>query len=266
MNRHRFVILAAVVLMGAGIWLVVKPDNNNDGSAPATAPDESAVAGEGAPAAPNQTPGTTQPPTGESPVFTMSTIAGLPIETVPTVPPVLPDWVPDGGLVVYPIDETGCVPDEAGYGVEMRAWGDVMLPYALGWPTNTPGEPPNCAPDTPFGAAIVAAHTLYLDALNPLLIPTIGDDTPGRQIRIENHPGPMDPATLGMTCEVLGWAQASFRNYRIYSRCGDGPVKATTTAMTRKGGRWLLVYPANGEHPTRDAQPGEGFYPFEGGH
>ena len=275
MRQRRLLIFVAVLLMIAGIWLATKTGgtttpNPATATDPGTQPDASPPTG-GAPApeapATSASPSVTvvPPPVDGGPVFTVTSIEGLPVETVPTVPPPLPDWVPEGGLVVQQIDPTGCTPNEAGFGVELKPWGDILLPYAAEWPTNPPGQAPNCAPDTAFGAAVVAAHALYLDALHPVLIPTIADDTPGRWARIKAHPGPMDPATIGVVCEVVGWSQATFRQYRIYTRCGTGPVKATTATMTRKADRWLLVYPASGVLTTRDAQPGEAYYPFAGG-
>lgn len=269
----RLPVITAVVLMIVGLVLVLRNNTGNDPSASGT-PGSAAGA---AAATPDATSPPVEPDAGsgpevtvpfgpeEGPVFTLTTIEGLATETVPGTTVPLPEWVPAEGLVARPVDATGCSPVESGFGVVMRPWGQVMLPFAAGWPTNTPGQAPNCAPDTAFGAAVVAAHALYIDAFAPELIPTISEATPAQRERLWNHPGPADPAGLPFVCEPVGWSQLSYRTFRIFTQCGDGPVKATDVTVKRKDDRWLLVYPPTGDHHTEDAAGGEAFYPFAGG-
>ncbi len=263
-------IAAALLLSVIGVLMIVTGDDTEPGvggelpptvTLPDGTVDPAVTAGSGPqPTAPPAAPGSSQP------LFTVTAIEGLPIETVPTVPAEQPEWAPEGGLSVLPVDDTGCEPVEAGFGVELRPWGQLLLPYAVGWPTNEPGQPPNCSPETPFGAALTAAHLLWIDAFAPELIPSISNPTPGQQLRLAKHPGPFDVNEIGYVCEPIGWSAASFRTFRIYTQCdGDGAVKVTNITVIRSDNRWLLLYPPTGEHITRDAGAGEAFYPFAGG-
>lgn len=254
-------VVAGVLLIVLALYLILfTSDEDQETSAGAVESQAPGTGGGEASAPAGPTP--TAPPASSQPLFTVTTIEGLSIETVPPIPVDEPDWAPEGGLVIYPVDATDCDPTERGFGVEMRAWGQIRMPYAAGWPTNEPGQAPNCAPDTAFGAAVSAAQALWIETLQPELIPTISEATPAQRLRLDTHPGPMAATEVAWICESVGWSQASFRTFRIYSRCGDGPLKATTVTVTRSGDRWLLLYPPGGDFETREAEPGEAYYPF----
>ena len=258
----RLVVAVAVALMGFGIWILAT-GNDPESETQASASDELA--------APSSTTSVTGTPSTTLPAGVPPSIDGLDTETIPTIAgeatgaPV-PEWMPPGGIAPVPVPAGDCVPVEAGFGIEFRLWGDIQLPYASGWPTNEPGQPPNCAPDTPFGAAVTAAHALFIETLTPSLIPSISLESPAQQARIDGHPGPSDPAALGYVCEPVGWTQTERVEFQIFTRCEDGPIKITAMRMRRSGDRWLTVYPRTGEHRTWDAAGGESYYPFHTGH
>ncbi len=152
-----------------------------------------------------------------------------------------------------------------GYGVEMREWGDILLPYAVGFPTSDPGQIPNCAPNTDFGGAVIAAHLAYLDAIQPELIPLFAAAGNGRDRRLADHPGPLNPDTLGYRCEPLGWQKSDTGTFLIYHLCGQSSTKVTEVPLTTAGGRWQLLYPSDGLLASWLAEAGEAYYPFVGG-
>ncbi len=152
-----------------------------------------------------------------------------------------------------------------GYGVEMKPWGEVLLPYAVGFPTSEPGDIPDCAPNSDFGGAVVAAHLAYLDAMRPDLIPLFAAEGPGRDRRLADHPGPLDPDTLGYVCEPLGWQTSADGAFLIFHYCGESTTKVTEVPLTTAGGRWQLLYPNDGLLASEPADAGESYYPFAGG-
>ncbi len=162
-------------------------------------------------------------------------------------------------------DDADCDLSFKGYGVEMKAWGDIVLPYAIGFPTSQPGEVPNCAPNSDFGGAIVAAHLAYLDAVRPDLIPVFAAPGDGRDRRVADHPGPLDPDTIGYVCEPLGWQKASDGAFEIFHYCGESTTKVTKVPLTTAGGRWQLLYPTDGMLESEPADAGEAYFPFAGG-
>lgn len=193
----------------------------------------------------------------------------LNVSTIPTETVGEHLGLPGGSGVTLPsavnVSLIDCDPVESGYGVTMKAWGDIRLPYAFGWPTNEPGTVVDCAPQTDFGGAVAAAHGLYLEAVEPELIPFVAWDTPGRQLRIDSHPDQFEHNLLGMVCEPVGWFKAETSRWRIFHRCGDGPVKVTEVQMKWVENRWLMVYDITGIVTAIDAMPDDEFHPFGGG-
>lgn len=162
-------------------------------------------------------------------------------------------------------DDSSCDLTFNGYGVEMKAWGDILLPYAVGFPTSDPGEPPDCAPKTDFGGAIVAAHLAYLDVVRPELIPQFAVAGEGLTRRLDEHPGPIEPDTLGYVCEPLGWRKHDDGAFLIFHLCGDSNTKVTKVPLTTVNGRWQVEYPPDGVFEWRTAAGAEAYYPFAGG-
>jgi len=159
-----------------------------------------------------------------------------------------------------------CQPVQQGFGIEMKDWGSIKLPYAAQWPKNQPGQPVDCAPDTDFGGAVVAAHSLNLEEFSPELIPQIAADTPARQTRINLHEGKKDPAVEVVPCQTLGWdKEDGISVWYIYWQCEGGSVSVKSIRMERAGNTWLLVYDITGTVPTGQAPAGIEYFPFEGG-
>ncbi len=159
-----------------------------------------------------------------------------------------------------------CVPSD-GLGVEMKQWGVISLPYADTWPKNEPGQPVDCAPNSDFGAAVTAVHSLYLEGFSPELIPVIAEDTPGRQLRIDSHSGKIDPTTAANECKALGWNKLTEISniYYIYHQCDGYEIDVTPVRMRYIEDRWLMVYEFDGRIRINEADPGSQYFPFEGG-
>lgn len=267
MDTKPFALLGALagITILLGLWLFVfSGDNNNDGTAggsgPASPTETITVAADTAtPAAP------AAPAVGGTGGSSVTVTVPYPAGEEPKPPA---DTFPPG-LVNYDI---ACDTTAGGFGVEWRTWGSdtsgILLPYALGWPVNEPGMPPVCAPNTDFGAAIVATHILYVEDLTPGWIPDMAIDTPGRQTRLNRHQGPRNPADLGFICEPLGWSRVEGRGpISLYHRCGDFPVYVSVLNMDWRDGRWQLVYTPTGmPGQLAPAEPGDAYIPFgEGG-
>lgn len=199
-------------------------------------------------------PSTTPAQTTTSAVDGMSSTVNGPPSTVDGPPSTVSDT-----------PYVGCDPVQKGWGVTLVSWGRVQLPYAAGWPTNEPGELVDCTPQSDMGGAVAAVHALYVEAFTPSLIPELAADTPGRQVRIDSHSGPADPANLDTDCWPLGWAKPGSR-WLIYHQCGDHPPVVTEVDGRWVDGRWLLVYTIDGRPGvTREAENGETYHPFGGG-
>ncbi|MFV0524527.1 MAG: hypothetical protein ACK5RL_08520, partial [Acidimicrobiales bacterium] len=206
----------------------------------------------------------------DTPTTSTTTVPAAPVVTVPYPTGEEPTNVPaTGPEKATASDPAGCDPTDAGgFGVEMRLWGGngsgVWLPYPAGWPTNPPGDPVDCAPDSDFGAAVTAAHALYIDVLAPEQIPGIAVDTPGRQTRLDTHEGSFDPAELGYMCELVGWSKPDPAPvYWIFHYCDQGSVFVTKIVMEYQDSRWQAVYTLSGVlGPTAPADPGTTYNPF----
>lgn len=165
-----------------------------------------------------------------------------------------------------PEEASTCQPVQQGFGIEMKDWGSVKLPYADQWPKNEPGQPVDCAPNTDFGAAVVAAHSINLEFFSPELIPQIAVDTPARKTRIDQHEGKKDPETEVVSCQTLGWDKNDgISVWYIYYQCESGSVQVTPIRMERSGNTWLMVYDITGRIPIGQAPAGVEYFPFEGG-
>lgn len=274
----RKIALLGVVLMVFGAYVVgsrrgagatdSSRDAGTESSTAASAPDHSGSGGPlGDPvdrAIDGPADGATTPPAssdraggnpGAPPTATVTTVEPAEEQTV-TIPPSTA-W-----------DRRSAAPCDLtfrGYGVVMERWGDVWLPYADGWPTSNPGEVPNCAPDTDFGGAVLAAHYAYLDALRPELISLFAVDGASTSLRIETHPGPSDPATLGYTCAAEGWQVDDDGTYLLYHYCGQSGMKVTRLNLVWEDQRWQLVYPTTGRLETSAAPGGAAYHPFASG-
>ncbi|MEM9892944.1 MAG: hypothetical protein AAF962_18925 [Actinomycetota bacterium] len=239
-----------------GLWLTLARNGSDDaavaggGTAPTTNPASAAVA-----EAEAVSPSTTVPGSGLGTVTVTFGEGEAPPSAVPTLPPDAADF------------SVPCDPTPGGYGIEWKLWGEpesgVWLPYANGWPANQPGQPPVCAPETDFGAAVVAAHALYIDQLAPEWIPSIATDTPGRQARLERHGGSQDPAAINHVCEPVGWSRPDPFWVWIFHRCDNGPLWVTQTRMVWEQGRWQLAYLNNGAPGIHEpAEAGTAYAPF----
>lgn len=250
--------LAGGLCLVIGLWIVLA--GSDDTAAGPTV--EAQTVGADA-AQPPITPTATAPgaaPAGGDPAGTV-TVTYPEGQAPPTTPPTFPL---DAAVTGLACDTSG-----EGFGVTWRLWGNetsgVWLPYANGWPTNEPGKPPLCAPETDFGAAIVAVHALYIDSLAPGWIPVIAVDTPARQARMERHGGPEDPTGIGQVCEPVGWSVPDGLVW-IFHRCGDRPLVVTKVIMDWFDERWQLRYTITGHPGTHEtAEAGWEYYPFGDG-
>ncbi|MDH3293933.1 MAG: hypothetical protein OER95_06380 [Acidimicrobiia bacterium] len=161
--------------------------------------------------------------------------------------------------------DTDCDSGYAGLGVEMRAWGDVLLPYTPGYPTTEPGEVWDCTAGTAFGAAIAMTHAAYLEALRPDVIPAIALDSPGRDIRVNGHVGSNLSASLGFRCSPIGWNWDGDDTWSLLHQCGEGELRVSYYPMEFRNGRWWLVYPEDGEIDTGPPPEDYAYYAFIGG-
>ena len=263
MTSNRRVVAVGLLLCAAGAWLVFRPSETaaapadesdqilsseqlDDPDAPrprsATDDTEAATAGnegsEGANAA-------------EGEVAMGAELDSLSLERITTPTTVEPDSDCDQGY--------------AGLGVEMRAWGDVLVPYTPGYPATDPGEVWDCTADTVFGGAIAMAHAAYLEALRPDLIPLIALDSPGRDLRINGHPGGNSSASLGFLCSPIGWNWDSEDTWSLLHQCGDGDLQVSYYPMEHRNGRWWLVYPRSGRVESGPPPDGYEYYAYLGG-
>lgn len=266
MTSNRKVVAVGLLLCAAGAWLVFRPspstfgmaDESNPGGLLSSEqigeldtgppPTSAGVAGE---VAGDGTEDSDFGPSAEGEVAMGAELASLSLERITTPPTVEP--------------ETDCDQRYAGLGVEMRAWGDVLVPYTPGYPTTDPGEVWDCTADTVFGGAIAMAHAAYLEALRPDLIPLIALDSPGRDLRINGHPGPNSTATLGFLCAPVGWNWDGDNTWSLLHQCGDGDLQVSYYPMEHRDGRWWLVYPRTGQVETGPPPDGYEYYAFLGG-
>ncbi len=160
---------------------------------------------------------------------------------------------------------SSCQPDYVGLGVELRAWGDVLLPYTPGYPTTEPGQVWDCTAPTAFGGAIAMTHAAYLEALRPEVIVDIALDTPGRSARIRNHGSGGNPsASLGFRCAPVGWNWDGLDTWSLLHRCGEGDLRVSYYRMEYRWDRWWLVYPDSGEIETGPPPGDYRYYAFIG--
>lgn len=271
MAVNRRLILMGALVCAVGLWLVLRPwdaDTSSTGvsaggrltseqiddpdqvqaddSAGIVVDDARSGGGEAEPSASASTDADS-PPTGDE-------LASLSLERLP--------------VAVTAIEEDAdgdCDRRYAGLGVELRAWGDVLVPYTPGYPTSEPGEVWDCTADTVFGGAIAMTHAAYLEALRPDLIPVIASDTPGREARIDSHPGGNPSASLGFSCSPVGWNWDGEQTWSLLHQCGEGDLRVSYYPMEHHDGRWWLVYPGDGVIETGPPPTGYEYYPFLGG-
>ena len=287
MKLNRKFIIVGLMVCFAGTWLILRPATaDTTGSGAAATTDEATAgspdgSGDGSgtpqsgtlrsepvdPDGPDGTDGSVSDGDGEADPSepgppdagrpTGAELASLTPQTIPGPAPV------PTGLEV----DTDCDTAYAGLGVEFRAWGDVLLPYTPGYPTNEPGEVWDCTADTVFGGAIAMTHAAYLEALRPELIPTIAADTPGRAARMDGHGARTEneEASLGFLCAPIGWNWDGADTWSLLHQCGEGEAQVSYYRMEHRNDRWWLVYSDSGEVQTGPPPDGYEYYPFIGG-
>lgn len=268
MAINRKAVLVGLLLCAAGAWLLFRPSDGGETTSAESGPDAelssehvddpdaieppSAASGEDGGSGGEAASGDTNAaPLADGEVAMGAELESLSLERLPTPTTIQVD--------------TSCDRGYAGLGVELRAWGDVLVPYTPGYPTSEPGELWNCTADTVFGGAIAMTHAAYLEALRPDLIPAIALDTPGRDLRINDHPGENPSALLGFSCSPIGWNWDGENTWSLLHRCGDGDLQVSFFPMEYRDGRWWLVYPRNGDIETGPPPADYEYYAFLGG-
>lgn len=245
LNRN-FLILGAVVC-GIGVWLIFRPPFPAAQGADATVNPQGQAQGQGQGETAESSGGDRDSQSNADPavagsdgsdrgVPTGEELDGLTLQTIPPAPDT--------------VENTSCSSDYGGLGVELRAWGDVLLPYTPGYPTSEPGQIWDCTSDTAFGGAIAMTHAAYLEALRPEVITRIAADTPGRQARIRDHPGGNELASLGFLCSPVGWNWDNVDTWSLLHSCGEGDLRLSFYQMEFRSERWWLVYPDSGRIET----------------